>query len=354
MTTRFLILAAIMVIAALACVLVPMLRSARRAGRPRLPFVIALVLALATPPAVFGMYLAVGTPAALQPPPPPTAATLEAATAQLAASVAKRPDNAQGWALLAQAYSALGQPAKALDALNHLVKLQPNDPGVLVTWTEARAEADPSHRIDDAGRARLQQALQIDPNQQRALWLLGISDFQRQDYASAAQHWRTLLPLLPKGSKVAATVAEELAAAEQHAGGALAAASSVAAADAGRSTAATPEVALRINVNISTQLLDRLKPDATLFVFARAVGGPPMPVAVARLDGVRFPASVTLTDAQAMDPARRLSQFKNVQVVARLSASGNASPHTGDLQSTPIEVATDTRAPVAVTLDRVD
>lgn len=350
MTTRFLVIAAIMVLAALACVLVPLLRSARREGRPRAPFVLALLLALATPPLVLGLYLAIGTPQALQPPPADNQAALADAVRQLQASLANKPDDAKGWALLAQAQAALNQPQQALDALNHLLKLKPDDPDALVAWVEATAETHPQHVIDDASRARLQHALRIDPTHQRALWLLGISDFQRQQYADAAQHWKTLLPLLQPGSRVADTVKQELAEAEQRAGGAPA----VAASSSGAPVAANNDVAIRVQVNIDDQMLDKMRPDDTLFVFAQAINGPPMPLAVAKLTKVQFPATVTLTDAQAMSPAARLSQFQKVRVVARISASGDAMPHAGDLQSTPLEVATNSRAPVTVTIDRVD
>ncbi|HEX5962010.1 MAG TPA: tetratricopeptide repeat protein [Rhodanobacteraceae bacterium] len=355
MTTRFLVIAAVMVVAALACVLVPLLRSARRAGRPRAPFVLALLLALATPPAVLGMYLAIGTPQALQPPPADDHATLAEATRQLQESIARKPDDARGWALLAQAYAALNQPQQSLDALNHLLQLKPDDPDAMVAWVEAKAETDPSHLIDDASRAQLQHALQIEPTHQRALWLLGISDFQRNDYADAAKQWKTLLPLLDPGSRVAAAVQQQLAEAEARAGDASLATAATSAEPATASSATDAKrVAIRVTVNIQDQMLDKLKPGDTLFVFARAIDGPPMPLAVAKLSGVRFPATVTLTDALAMSPNLRLSQYHKVEVVARLSASGNALPQAGDLESTPMQVATDSRTPVTLTINRVD
>lgn len=356
MTTRFLMIAALMVVAALACALVPMLRTARRDGKPRAPFVLALLLALTTPPVVLAAYLAIGTPQALQPAPVDNHADLADATQQLKASLARKPDDAQGWALLAQAYSALNQPQQALDALDHLLKLKPDDPDAMVAWVEARAETDPGHRIGDASRAKLQHALQIDSTHQRALWLLGISDFQRQQYADAARRWKTLLALLQPGSRVAATVQQELAEAEARVGGA---GDTTRAAD-GPVTPLTPgavtnsNVALKITVKLAPELAAKVDPGDTLFVFARAVDGPPMPLAVARLQATALPAKVTLTDAMAMTPQRALSKFTKVEVAARISKSGNAMPQAGDLEAAPVKVATDTRAPIALTIDRVD
>jgi cytochrome c-type biogenesis protein CcmH len=355
MTTRFLVIAAIMVVAALACVLVPMLRSARREGRPRGPFVLALILALVTPPIVLGAYLAVGTPQALQAvPAAENQATLVDATRQLQESLQRKPNDAQGWALLAQAYSALDQPQQALDALNHLLKLKPDDPDAMVAWVEATAETSPSHRIDDVSRAKLQRALQIEPTHQRALWLLGISDFQRNDYAGAAKQWKVLLPLLEPGSRVAETVKQQLAEAEARAGGTQSTGLTEADPATASSTAATSSVVLDVTVKLDPKLAAKVQPADTLFVFARAVNGPPMPLAVARLKASQLPAKVTLTDAMAMTPAMTLSKFPKVSVAARISKSGDAMPQAGDLESAPVEVATDSHAPVALTIDKVD
>ena len=350
MTTRFLIIAAVMVVVALGCTVVPMLRSARREGRPRMPFVLALLLVLATPPAVFGLYLVLGTPQALVAAPAPSQANLVDATRQLQASLAKKPDDAQGWALLAQAYSALNQPQQALDALDHLLKLKPNNPDVLVAWVEASAEISPSHLIDDTSRTKLQHALTLDPQHQRALWLLGISDFQRQQYADAAKQWKTLLPLLQPGSKVAATVKQELAEAERASGNAPAAASTAPA------PATTPAhgIALNVTVKLAPALADQLKPGDALFVFAKAVDGPPMPLAVAKLHPSRIPVQVTLTNAMAMAPGEDLAKYPKVEVAARISRSGDALPQAGDLESAPVEVATDSHAPIALIIDKVD
>jgi cytochrome c-type biogenesis protein CcmH len=352
-TTRFLLIAAVMVVVALACVLVPMLRTARREGRPRAPFVLALVLALLTPPLVLGMYLAIGTPQALHALPSTGPAALAKAAEQLRASLDQKPDDAQGWALLSQAYSALNQPAQAMAALDRLLKLKPDDPDALVAWVEAAAETSPTHAIDAAARAKLRHALRIQPTHQRALWLLGISDFQRARYADAARHWQALLPLLQPGSKVALTVQQELAEAQARAAGSQAGATRANSTTSGNPASAAA-VALKVTVKLDPKFADRVKPDDTLFVFARAVGGPPMPLAVARLKASALPASVTLTDAMAMTPRFRLSEYPDVQVTARISKSGDAMSQPGDLESRPVRVATNRRSPVALTIDRLD
>src|SRR5690606_39535661 len=77
-------------------------------------------------------------------------------------------------------------------------------------------------------------------------------------------------------------------------------------------------------VALDPSLVDDVKPDDALFIFARAVSGPPMPLAVKRLTVAQLPTTVSLSDADAMTPQLRLSNFENVRLFARISRSGDA------------------------------
>ena len=363
-TAWFTALAALMLLAALACALVPLLRAGRRDRQRRAPFVLALILVLALPPAAFALYALVGAPAALQP--ADNDLDMRGATAQLQARLQQQPDDPQGWLLLAQAYVAMQRPANARDALGRFLKLRPDDADAMVAWVEADAQTRADHRIGDAARSMLEHALAQNPQQQRALWLLGVSDYQRGDFAQAAAHWNALLPLLAPGSKVEQAVRMQLALTQARAQGkspAQAEALAQAASNGGTQTANDPAqaataaaqpVALTVTVTLDPKLAARIGPGDMLFVFARALDGPPMPLAVARMQASALPMRVTLTDAMAMAPQLKLSMFPRVQVSARISKSGNALPQTGDLEAAPVQTATAAHTPIALTIDRVD
>ena len=73
-------------------------------------------------------------------------------------------------------------------------------------------------------------------------------------------------------------------------------------------------------------------PTDTLFVFARAVGGPPMPVSIVRATRNDLPFTFRLDDSTSPMPTRKLSDMDQVVIVARLSKSGRAAPESGDLE----------------------
>ena len=91
----------------------------------------------------------------------------------------------------------------------------------------------------------------------------------------------------------------------------------------------------------------------TVFVFARALNGPPMPLAVVRKRAGDLPLTVTLDDSSAMAPALRLSNFDQVRVSARISKSGQAVAQSGDLQAEALPVSTLAGETVTLSIDRV-
>lgn len=343
MKLAFYLVAAVMVAAALVLLLLPLVRHGRRQGHSASIFALALVVAFALPLATGGLYLLVGTPVALDGvPAAQPSLDIDQAVAELREHLKQQPDDLQGWMLLAQTQAAMHQNAQARDAYDQALRIDPHNGTAMVGWAEADSMARPDHRIEGRALQLLEQAVQADPANQRGLWLLGISQFQRDDYAKAAATWRRLQPLLDPGSTVAKAVTEQIAVAEARAGGA-------AASDPAPATG--PQLA--VQVELAPALRGRLKPGAALFVYARAQSGAPIPLAVARLDAAKLPAHVTLTDAMAMAPQMKLSSTDKVFVGARISASGQAIAQPGDLEGDAGVVPVDRTEPIRIVIDKV-
>ncbi len=111
---------------------------------------------------------------------------------ELRAHLAEKPDDLQAWTLLAQTSAMLHNTADARDAYDHILKLDPNNADAMVGWAEADAMLKSDHVIGDRAVALLKHAVQLQPDSQRGLWLLGTSEFQQGNYAGAAATWRLL------------------------------------------------------------------------------------------------------------------------------------------------------------------
>lgn len=116
---------------------------ARAAPRPwgAIAFFAALV-----PIGAIGLYATLGNPKAMDPAAlaaaaanPASDAQIEAMVEQLAQKVRERPDDVQGWILLARSYNATGKPQKALEAFKHLATIAPDDPAVLADYADSLA-----------------------------------------------------------------------------------------------------------------------------------------------------------------------------------------------------------------------
>jgi len=411
-TSAFLIFAALMLIAALAFVLVPLLRTrvgddaqneARRRrkaleaahadgiltdaeyaakcaalaqaapasapARTRTGFAVALAVALLLPAGAILLYWQLGAPRALDPANlvtrPDDGTDIEAAIAQLAEKMKQDPDNAEGWALLGRAYKSTRRFADARDALKRAHDLLPDDADLMVEYAETLVLSSSDHRIQGDALTLIDKAIQTNPQNQKGLWLAGIADSQAGKYAEAVKKWNTLLPLLPPGSNVADSVQEQIAQAEALRDGKPLPAPSTqpppetskaaAAAEAGANeaqAAATSGPRILVTVALDPRLKDKVAPGDTLFVFAKAASGPPMPLAIAKLSAAQLPASVTLTDAMSMMPNMNLSAFAQIVIGARISKSGQAIAQSGDLQALSAPLPNSRSEPVELTIDQ--
>lgn len=324
----FIALAVLVVLGALAWVLHPLWRARR--GSTALAIV---VLALATGV----LYRVVGTPAALRPAAAQVPATLGEAIARLEAELREDPNQVEGLRLLARAYAQQGNAATARDRAAQAARLAPDDADLQVEAAEFRAQADPRRRFDAQAVALLERALSVEPMHQRGRWFLGIALRQQGRAADAARTWEPLLAIVAPAT--AAALRPQVDAARNDAGlPPLPAAA-----------AASPAGALRVRVRIDPALVQAM-PGATVFVIARQPGGPPMPVAVERHRVDALPGEVVLDDGDSPMPTRKLSELDAVELVARISRSGQANRQPDDLESAPLRVALPAAEPVSLVI----
>ena len=259
-------------------------------------------------------------------------ARIDAMVNRLAERLKTNPDDAQGWAMLARAYSVQGRAEEALPAYKRVVDLRPNDAQALADYADGMAAIQ--RTLDGEPEKLVKQALKLDPANVKALSLAGAIAFGRDDFNGAASYWQRALDATEPDGELAVRLKGALTQAREQAGQAASAAPGAVAATspppAGSGAASTGVITGR--VSIAAALQGQVGPDDTVFIFARPAAGSKMPLAILRKRAGDLPLAFTLDDSLAMSPAARLSSAQQVVVGARISKSGNAMPQPGDLQ----------------------
>jgi cytochrome c-type biogenesis protein CcmI len=277
--------------------------------RFRVTLYVGLAVAVLVPLAAVGAYRWWGSPQALGEgispsgetamssnaamPMPDHGTDMQAAIAKLAEKLRQHPDDAEGWALLGRTYKATEHYAEARDAFRHALEAAPGDADLEREYVAAGTPDDPGSASQPAPSAEPGRAAEVN--------------------AAVASD-------TPTGTVAARSSAH-----------------------------------IVVKVALDPRFKDSVGPNDTLFVFAKAARGPPMPLAITRLTAAQLPASVTLTDAMGMVPGLTLSQFPQIVVGARISKSGKAIPQRGDLQTLSASTTTAQTEPVQLIIDeRVD
>jgi cytochrome c-type biogenesis protein CcmH len=292
---------------------------------PRSSYVAALILVAVIPASALLLYASFGSPGSLRTAAPASEAPsmsqeqIVAMVDKLATRMKEHPEDPTGWRLLARAYASMGRFGEAVAAFSEAAARAPADAPLLADWADALAMQNRS--LQGEPSKLVARALAVDPKYPKALALAATAALERKDYSSAIDEWRKLKMEFPPGGEETKQIDAMIAEAEAARSGAPKAASVDASAITGR-------------VSLAPKLRDRVGADDTLFIFARAVDGPRMPLAVVRTTASDLPRDFRLDDSMAMTPAARLSAAGQVIVEARVSKSGSATPAPGDLRGT--------------------
>ncbi|MEY4766002.1 MAG: putative cytochromre c biosis protein CcmI [Pseudomonadota bacterium] len=251
---------------------------------------------------------------------------------QLAAKLEKEPNNAEGWGMLGRSYAAMDRFKEAVDAYRKGLKIKPEDAEILADYADALGMLN-GRKLDGEPAEAVAKALKVDPNNFKALSLGGTIAFDRQDYKEAVALWTRAVERAPADNPpLAQQLREALAEARQRAGMAPDPQLSPQTAAAGG-----PHVSGTIT--LSPAVASQVQPDDTVFIFARSVNGPKVPLAIVRKQVKDLPFAFTLDDSQSMSPQFKISGAQQVVIAARISRTGEAMPQNGDLAGESATVA---------------
>ncbi len=335
--TMFWILAGALLVAVVAVLLVPIIKTP--SARPR--YLTVLATGAGLPGFALGMYLATGhwqaTDVIAEQP-----ANVEAMVAQLAGRLQQQGGTFEEWRMLGRSYMVTGRYADAVSAYGKARQLEGgNDVELTAQFAEALVLADGNQLAGEAGRL-FEQVLAQQPLEPRALWYGGMAALGRGENALAIERWQTLLGQNPP-DELRQVLHERIA----EAGGRE---SPPAQAQVTESDTGT----IRLSVTAKPGLLNGIANDTPLFVLARGeLPGPPL--AVRRMRVGDLPFEISLSDKDAMMAGRNISNSRVVELIARIALGGSPEARSGDLYGQAKLESQADNTTIALTIDqRVD
>jgi cytochrome c-type biogenesis protein CcmH len=317
--TTFVLLAAVLVIAGIAVIAIPLLKKqpTESAPAPWAALIAAGVIAIGSTL----MYVRMTnyswqTKAAAEDTP-------QTMVARLARKLEKNPDNLDGWLLLGRSYTQLQEFQLATRAFQRADRLAGGKSSeALIGEAEALARGDENELDGRAGKL-IEQALALDPNSGKALFFGAAVAMRKGELPMAKERFQKLLALDPPDN-IKPLIQKQIEQIDQQMTG-----GGPAPANAASATAADSGAKVRINVSLAPTLAQSASGSSPLFVFVRDPDKPGPPLAVKRLES-HFPQTVELTASDSMVPGRAIMAGQKVQVVARIARSGNPVGASGD------------------------
>ena len=263
---------------------------------------------------------------------------LDSLVGPLRARLEQSPQDAQGWMLLGISYSQIGDYKQAVDAFDRVLALTGGrDPDALMGKAEALILENPERILQAAGDI-VEQVLRADPANPKGLWYGGLRASAQGETVLAVQRWRAMLqgPVTPEVRDIVERELDRLGASAPVASGAPpAVAGSASAPVAGSASSAVAASGSPAIVELHLRLAPPASPPlgAVLFIVARIPGQAGPPLAARRVDGARFPLAVSLGDDDAMLPGATVSDKSELAITARLSATGQTTRAAGDYEA---------------------
>lgn len=298
----------------------------------------------------------------------PTAASIEKMVEGLANRLKQNPDDPQGWFMLGRSYIVMERYADASNAYEQLHKLVGDDINVLLQYAQAKAMSD-GGQWNTASIAILDKAIKLEPENPVVLSVSGVVAAQQGKADRAIDLWHKAQKAMQPDSQEYKDLDRMIASTQlkgQTSSQPTDNNKAIITAENTPTVQTTPSAnsnqqtstaglanGIEVKVSISPALKAKADPGQTIFIYAQALSGPPMPIAVARKKVSELPVVVTLDDSMAMMPTRKLSSFEQVRIAARISKSGSAMPGAGDLQGKIEPVETATTQSVSVVIDHV-
>lgn len=289
------------------------------------------VIAVFLPLLSLMLYLQLGEPEALQKAQiveqnQQSQANFRAMIPQLIERLKQNPEDMKGWFMLGRTYIYLDDYPRAEQVFAKLYQFQPDNVEVLINYANALAMNN-NGQFTGLPEELIEKALKLAPDDENTLWIAGMAKAEAGEVDQAKQLWQKLLQRLPADSSGRAQVEQMLSELDSQ---------------MSNNDRASADTANSIQIPVQVSLSDSLKAHAqaeqTVFIYAQAITGPKMPLAIVKKKVSDLPISISLNDSMAMQPGLHLADFKELRLLAKVSQSGTAMTQKGDLLGS-VEIA---------------
>lgn len=285
---------------------------------------------------------------------------LDTLIASLESRLEKKPDNVGNRYLLARSYMQKSDYVKAVGAYMYIAQHNEEVPPHILGELAQAVFLASGNRVTPEVQSLAEKALTKNPDETTSLGLMGISAFEQQDYGQAIQYWEQAVQALgattPAARSLLAGIERAKALSVESGQAPLVlrqSGQSAAASQAGSGSESGDAQSKSLTVKVSLSDKVAASPSDTVFIYARAWQGARVPLAIQRMTVADLPAEITLDESMAMAPNMTIGSVPKLEVVARISKSGEPVPQSGDWQGSygPVVLA-ELNGPLSLSVDQ--
>tara|TARA_Y100000782_G_C10153484_1_gene252561 strand:+ start:29 stop:1279 length:1251 start_codon:yes stop_codon:yes gene_type:complete len=244
---------------------------------------------------------------------------LQAFALALRTKLSRSGDDEMAWMLLGRVAMSLNEFDMAQQSFDKALRMNPDNKQVLISYSQILLlEGSEANMTRAAGM--LSKVLNAEPTNLDAISLLALIAYERKDWPQAKAAFEVLLASMEKNDSRYGLISQRIADIELQMQ------------SEGSVMPVTKTNSIAVTVNVASELINKLPEKGTLFVFAKAANGSPMPIAAVKLTSYSFPVTVELNDSTAMVEGMNLSSAEDIIISARISLDDSVMPSSGELE----------------------
>ncbi len=248
------------------------------------------------------------------------------------------PEDVESWSLLTDSYTTLKRYNDALRTIENLYRIEGKIPAIMFRYADIMSMAN-NGRFEGKPNEIINEALELEPMNKDGLWLSGLAALQHGDIKKALKNWHQLHKQFDEGSESQVKIKEYIDLIHEQV--------------IENENTSIESVALQVEIILSEDLLSEVNRDDYVYIYAKNIDNSLVPLAILSKKVSDLPTQVVLDDSMALVASNKLSDHKQVQIIARISKKANTQSMPGDLIGTLDFVPTHTHSPLKLIINSI-